>query len=101
MFISIRTIICISLVGLCACSDHIEQEQVVGLYVADFGSGTNTLDLRRDHTYVHSYHPTGRRGGNFTNKWEFETWKGRPFISFYGFSADPLAAARSEAVWGG
>lgn len=99
MFKSIRTIICLSTLVLFGCSKKVEQSEIIGLYVADFGSGTNCLAVRSDGTYVHSFFPVGKAGVKVTNKWEFEYWRGKPLITFYEYAADPIAVPNSDAFW--
>jgi len=84
---------------LTACAPEVQRGELVGEYKADFGIGTNSLFLRDDGTYIRVVHSPGFALVQLTNKWEFEDWKGRKLITFYGFSGDPLAAEASDAFW--
>lgn len=99
MLRSFGTIIFMGLLLLCGCSKKVEKTEVIGMWVANFGTGTNFLDLRLDGTYVHGFYPQGSTGVSVKNKWEFEYWDGEPLITFYGYSAEPSPGAQPEAFW--
>lgn len=81
------------------CSKRVERSEIPGDFYGDFGRGTNVLSIRSDGTYVHIFHPPGGSNIRITNKWDFEDWKGRQLITFYGYSADPSSNPRSDAFW--
>lgn len=50
--------ICFGLI-LLGCDKPLSQQEVVGLYTADFGAGSDTIELRPDGTYVHLFSEPG------------------------------------------
>ena len=85
----------------CGQKKPVEKADVVGIFRANFGTGTNILELRADGTYRHIIHDAGQTLIRRTNRWEFEHWKGKPWLSFYDFTDDPNAKPGSlGAVWG-
>lgn len=50
--------ICFGLI-LLGCDKPLSQREVVGLYVADFGAGRETIELRPDGSYLHLFREPG------------------------------------------
>jgi hypothetical protein len=85
----------------CAQKKPVEKADVIGIFRANFSTGTNILELRADGTYKHLLHEHGKTLIEHTNRWEFEHWKGKPWLNFYEFTGDARTKPGSPgALWG-
>src|SRR3972149_2079199 len=67
------------------CSQNIERSMVLGIFIANHTKGIDSLIIRPDGTYLHSFtSPIGEKFVN-SNNWEFELLDGEPHITFSRF----------------
>lgn len=67
--------LCSSLLFIAGCSRTVEAGDVVGSYIANHGKGTDTLEIKADGTYLHSYKSSLEgvdTAFSHTGKWELE-----------------------------
>jgi len=79
-------LLCLSFFFIPGCSRGIETSDVVGNYTADHGKGTDTLEIRADGTYSHTYKSTLEgedTAFSYTDNWEFEQDTNRIVLSHY------------------
>lgn len=81
-FLALMT--CLAL--LLGCSKVTDSSQVTGTYEARHQNGVETLELRPDETYTHSFKAVDGTETAYSGKWQFEPYYGEPTVSLNEFS---------------
>lgn len=70
---------------LSGCSRDLSRPDVIGKYAARHAAGSETIELRPDNTYVHTFKPVVGSELRNTDKWEFTDYGDGKKVALYNF----------------
>jgi hypothetical protein len=78
--------VCFLVVG---CSSHIDKDDLAGRYILNTGPGKDTLELKGDWTYFHTYEADGKSEVSKADQWELEDIEGAKTVTLHNFEPLP------------
>lgn len=82
-------LISICLITISACSDQFQKEDLIGIYVLNIGAARDTIELKGNGEYLHSYYSQESPEDISIGKWKLETTLDGPVITLDHFRRFP------------
>jgi len=101
---ALRSLLIIGTVGVVffwgsGCSKPVNKSDLIGKYVSNYAKNADTLEIKSDGTYVHTFKETSGSVTSNTNSWDFAFEDGKPRITFSKFSFGPDGGSKISGFW--